>query len=120
MAVPARMKARRAQIGAKRGAGGGANRRNGWTTMSIGAPQAETRSMEYRSRAMRGLSLGCPSIDPDLRYRFLVLHERCADFDRGLFLHELEAQSPAAGGGIRLGDDVLDFGLLGRHDAAQG
>src|SRR5215216_1069740 len=82
-------------------------------------PGEEIRSPGSCRSQARGFSLRCPSIDPGLRYRFIVLHERCADFDRGLFLQQLEAQSPAAGRRVWLGDDVLDFRLLGRHDAAQ-
>src|SRR3954453_19177625 len=70
--------------------------------------------------AIRGLSLRCPSIYPNLRYRLVLLHERCAYLDGILLFQEFEAQAPAAGGRVRLGDDVLDLGLLCGHDATQG
>src|ERR1700688_412954 len=61
---------------------------------------------------------GCPSIDPHLRYRIIALHEGCAKLDRRLFLDgKLEAQPPAANGGIWLGDDILDLGFF-REDVA--
>ena len=103
IAVPVKMKARR-------GATSGAKPRS-W--LRLKPPQRlhrhvhrrfrrkKLRSTEYLpSLERRGLSLRCPSIDPDFRYRFIVLHQRCADFDRGLFLHEsskLSRQPPVAG-----------------------
>jgi len=80
----------------------------------------EIGSAEDRcAEAIRGLSLGCPSIYPNLRYRLVLLHERCAYLDGILLLQEFETQAPAAGGRIRLGDDVLDLGLLCGHNAPQ-
>src|ERR1700737_3701048 len=70
-------------------------------------------TIEIQSFASR-----CPSIDPHLRYRFVALHQGCAEFNRCLFLGgKFEAQSPAADGGVRLGDDILDLGFF-RGDVA--
>src|SRR5882757_10937841 len=71
------------------------------------------------AETVRGLSLRCPSIYPDFRYRLVLLHERCTYLDGILLLQEFETQAPAAGGRIRLGDDVLDLGLLCGHNASQ-
>src|SRR5438270_816591 len=71
------------------------------------------------AESIREFSLECPSIYPNLRYRLVLLHERSANLDGVLLLQELETQAPTAGGGIRLGDDVLDLGLLCGHDAPQ-
>jgi hypothetical protein len=53
------------------------------------------------AEAIRGLSLGCPSIYPNLRYRLVLLHERCAYLDGILLLQELKLkrQPPEAGFG---------------------
>src|SRR6266567_2898811 len=83
-------------------------------------PGAGIASMEdSRAGMIRAPLLRCPSIYPDLRYRLVLLHERCAYLDGGLLLREFETQSPAAGGRIWLGDDVRDLGLLRRHGAVQ-
>ena len=67
----------------------------------------------------RSVASGCPSIDPHLRYGVVALHQGCAQLDRRFFFdRQLETQSPAAGRGIRLGDDVPDLGLLRGHVAA--
>src|ERR1700754_3121428 len=58
-----------------------------------------------------------PSIDPDFRYRFVALHQRCAKFDRALFLRHCESDPPASGRRIWLRNDVLDFGLFRRDSA---
>src|SRR5260221_3744683 len=86
----------------------------------LAIPREGIDSREHRrAKTIRGLSLRCPSIYPDFRYRLVLLHQRRAYFDGILLLQEFKTQTPAAGGRIRLGDDVLDFGLLRAHDAAQ-
>src|SRR5882757_2175008 len=71
------------------------------------------------AETVRGLSLRCPSIYPNFRYRLVLLHERCAYLNGILLLEEFETQTPAAGCRIRPGNDVLDLGLLCGHNATQ-
>src|SRR6267154_3876207 len=86
----------------------------------LAIPGGEIDTVEDRcAETILQLFLGCPSIYPDFRYRLVLLQERCANFDGFPSFREFEAQTPAAGRRIWLGDDVLDLGLFCRHNAAQ-
>ena len=81
----------------------------------MGSRQEEAVSIRWTdSRRASVAPLWCPSVDPDLRKGLVVLHQRSPQFDRRLVLdRRFEAQSPAAGLGVRLRDDILDLGLFG-------
>lgn len=68
-----------------------------------------------RADAMEGCDLqsGGPSINPNLRDGVIALHQRCAQFNRHLFLDgEFKAQSPTAGCRVRLSNNILDLGFF--------
>src|SRR3954449_101821 len=89
----------------------------GWTS-PMAIPQGGIRLAEPDARlAAPRRGSGRPSVDPNLRYGVVALHQRCAKLDRDFFLGDFETEPPAAGRRIRLGNDVLDLGLF-RGDGA--